>query len=239
MPDEVLRVEPGAKREAPEEVFRARARRLEVGVDARPELRHGRRPHVRADERIFRLRPGHGGAAGLVMAPVAADAVELDAPVEALLEVEPGIVVHLRRARLEVAVVKPVGARLALVLLRHPEELEPDAARPLDHGVVHTVVPHVEESDLGSGPSERGTDSGGIGAVAKGGDVDNRNFAGVYWFRSRSLDHDRFSERAVQSRIRECTPTRNGRISECRCRTAQVEERFASSPDSTAFQCIH
>ena len=189
MPDEVLGVETGAEREAPEEVLRARARRLEPGMDTGLQLRHGRRPHVRADERIFQRLPGLRRAAGMVMAPVAAVTVELDAPVEALLQIEPGVVVHLRRARLEVAVVEPVGARLALGLVRHPEKIEAGAARPLEQRGIHPVIPDVEEADLGGGPGERSSDADRIGTVAQWGDVDNGYFAGVDGFGSGMRGH--------------------------------------------------
>ena len=85
--------------------------------------------------------------------------------------------------------VELVGARLALGLVRQPEEVEPGLPGPLHERSIHAVVPDVEESDLGRGPRERGTDPGGIGAVTQGGNVDHRNLAGIDESGARANSH--------------------------------------------------
>ena len=95
-PDEVIGVQTGAEREAPQQVLRASACRFEVRIDTGLELRHRRRPDVRTEKGIRGRCVGVPLAARFTVRIAAGLGVELDAPVEALLEIEPGIVVHLR-----------------------------------------------------------------------------------------------------------------------------------------------
>ena len=172
-------------------------------LPARRRARHRTRRQVRRQTRVG-FGPTHDAARAVGPDPRPAVelgsglgaglATELDAPVEALLEVEPGAVVHLRRAGLEVAMMEPVRTGLALGLLRQPEELQRRAPRPLDEGNAHPVIPHVEEADLGGGPCKLDSDPDRVGAVAQGGDVDHRHLAGVDRFGSRSQGHGRLSD---------------------------------------------
>ena len=86
-----------------------------------------------------------------------------------------------------------VGGGRPLGLFGQPEEFERHLSRTLHDSRIHPVVPDVQEADLGSGPGKLDPDPGRIGTVSQGGDVDDRDFAGVDWFGSRRGGHGRNS----------------------------------------------
>ena len=232
VPDEVLGVEAGPQGEAAEQVFRAGARRVEPGLNARPETWSRGRPHVGAGEGVRRAGFGPSGPASISRPQLKLSLRSGSASSYIFVEPGPSQPWWNRFVRAS-----------CLAAGRQPEELEPRAARRFDGRGVHPVVADVEEAHLGSGPGERGADPARIAAVAQGPDIDHRHLVGGERFGSRGgeLTAARRRERKRSRGPSSRSAPRAGGIPDCRTRKARrprCPHRLAARSPPLTFRRI-